>query len=114
MNINRLMKDSYRTACNKGWHDEHRTFGDLIALCHSELSEALEEFRQHGLDKDKMIYYNFELQPEKPEGVAVELADLLIRVFDMCEYHSIPLAEALIAKLSYNKTRSYRHGNKKI
>lgn len=113
----RLKEKCWEVAEEKGWHDVPRTFGDLISLCHSELSEALEEFRKHGLDPEKMIYFipaTKTMKPKKPEGIAVELADLLIRVFDMARELHIPLALALDIKLDYNKTREYRHGNKRI
>src|SRR5438034_1021120 len=38
--INQLAAAAYQNAVNKGWHAEPRTFGDDIALMHSELSEA--------------------------------------------------------------------------
>lgn len=106
--LDNYIKEAYNTAKEKGWHDKVRSFGDLIALCHSELSEALEDYRKEK-EYDE-IYY----KKDKPCGIPVEMADLLIRVFDMCEYFRIPLETALNIKMNYNKTRPYRHGNKVI
>jgi len=108
-----LEEKCWEIAEEKGWHDKHRSFGDLIALCHSELSEALEEFRKHGLDPEFMMY-TYASNMEKPEGIAVELADLLIRIFDMSRELNIPIFPALDWKMDYNKTREYRHGNKTL
>lgn len=52
--------------------------------------------------------------PPKPIGIAVELADVLIRIADTCGRYNIPLEEALKLKLAYNKTRPHRHGGKKL
>ena len=60
-----------------------------------------------------MIYTNYK-NIEKPEGIAIELADLLIRVFDMSRELKIPILSALDWKMDYNKTREYRHGNKTL
>ena len=111
--LSNLKEKCWEIAEEKGWHDVPRTFGDLISLCHSELSEALEEFRKYGLDPEFMIYTNYK-NMEKPEGIAVELADLLIRVFDMARELKIPIFSALDWKMDYNKTREYRHGNKTL
>ena len=104
-----------RTARDKGWWDEERSFGDCCALIHSEVSEALEAFRELE-DVDKIREMQYEPSPigPKPVGVASELADVLIRVFDACEHFGIPLDDAVLEKLSYNRSRPWRHGGKRL
>ena len=110
MKVNDLVSLTHQTAKDKGWHDKARSVGEEIALMHSELSEALEEFRKGHLADS--VYYS--AGSEKPEGVPVKLADCLIRIFDFCGKHQIDLEEILNIKLKYNETRSYRHGDKVI
>ncbi|SRR5260221_11798842 len=140
MNIQELVETAYSTAKSKGWHDKPATFGDRIALCHSELSEALEAFRaldgpshdhlrepiyRSSMYPEHLVryqgYYEFDLAngidkwiPNKPEGVCSELADVVIRIADMCGLYGIDLEKAIVEKLNYNKSRSYRHGGKQL
>tara|TARA_B100000530_G_scaffold336628_1_gene291974 strand:+ start:6450 stop:6773 length:324 start_codon:yes stop_codon:yes gene_type:complete len=106
MDINKLIEKSHDIAISKGWWDKEREIPELIALIHSELSEALEEYR---------VSENLDIRYEnnKPEGFVVELADVLIRIFDLSGKYKIDLKKALETKLKYNETREYRHGNKK-
>lgn len=105
-----IMSKAHRTACDKGWWDQDRSFGDQIALMHSELSEALEEYRNG--QPLTLIYHSESDQGPKPEGVASELADVIIRIGDTCEKYGIPLCEAIAEKMAYNGNRPYRHGGK--
>ena len=108
MRLNEMVDKAHANAIDKGWWCEERTFGELVALCHSELSEALEEYRNGvGLT---VVYHN----GEKPEGIPIELADVLIRIFDMCGKYGIDLEEAVRIKMKYNSTRPIRHGGKVI
>lgn len=108
MTITEMVKECYDNAKAHGWHDSERTFGELIALCHSELSEALEDFR-HG-HKETDMYY----EGSKPCGIPSELADVVIRIADMCGQYGIDLEKAIMEKHEYNKSREYKHGGKVI
>lgn len=92
--IDDFIKLCYATAKEKGWWDRPRCDGELIALMHSELSEALEAMRNN-LGKD---------------AIAEELADCCIRIFDYCGKNNIDLEDALLKKAEKNKSRPYRHG----
>lgn len=110
LSIQELVLETNKLARRKGWWDDPSiNIGEKLALIHSEISEALEEAREFGLEKDMAIYFN-ESNPDKPEGLAVELADAIIRITDLCGQFDLPLEAALRLKHEYNKSRPYRHG----
>lgn len=100
--IKELCDECHAIAIDRGWYaDGERNKGELIALIHSELSEALEALRDgNGPDKRCPGFNSLE----------VELADALIRIFDMAGYLKLDLEGALQAKMEVNRNRPHRHG----
>lgn len=86
-----------------GCADSDDWVGTQLALIMGEGAEALEALR----DGKRELYYS----PEgKPEGVAAELADVLIRTLDLGEGLGLDLPLAVVEKHRYNLTRPARHG----
>ena len=114
MSLNELTKDIHNNAVAHGWWDNSRCFGEVIALCHSELSEALEEYR----NGKPLLYYsandNSTGTQLKPEGIAVEMIDCIIRILDWCGKEGVDVEDILNKKHEYNKSRPYKHGGKVI
>lgn len=101
MNLNDYAKDCHH-ANRKWWQNPEtgepiqRNFGELIALCHSELSEALEGNRKN-LQDDKLPHRRMD---------EVELADCLIRIFDLAGGRGMDLQGAYTEKMAYNAKRA--------
>ena len=145
LNINDFAKEIHDNAVKHGWWEEERRFPEIVALCHSELSEALEEYRadrpmfwtdcnnddpiagcscmegvkQDGYTRNKLVCtkvvedHGCHRYGKKPEGIAVEMADCIIRILDWCGKEGIDIEAILKAKHEYNKGRAYKHGGKK-
>ncbi len=113
MCLRELQREIHRYSREKGWWDRPRDMPELIALCHSELSEALECWRKgptlDGTPETIPIPSYIEVD-DKPEGWAVEFADLFIRVLDLAEYYGVDMEGVVRVKQAYNWTRPHRHG----
>jgi len=99
------------------WHDLQtgqkidRNDGEMIALMHSELSEALEGVRKGLMD----------VHLPHRKMVEVEMADAIIRILDYCAARNLDVGGAMVDKLEYNKHRQdhkrenrMKDGGKKI
>jgi NTP pyrophosphatase (non-canonical NTP hydrolase) len=120
MNIKDMVAESHGRAVAHGWWEtpEDRSFAVKLAVVHSEVSEAFEEYRHGRMDTyfvgsyptDPAEWLAFASKGNKPEGFAIEIADILIRAFDLAGAMDIDLEEAIRLKSAYNETRPYRHG----
>lgn len=94
---------AHKTAFDAGWYNDpqtgellQRNFGEVVALMHSELSEALEADRK-GLMDDKL--------PHR-DGRECEFADCIIRILDTAAALGLDVPGALIEKNRYNARRA--------
>jgi hypothetical protein len=188
-NLNELALVSNKIAHEKGWWEEERTKSALTLLMQSEVSEAVEDYRNN--HEVTEIWYEVKTyeggvslstvgspDKDKPCGIPTEIADVVIRIcdyshekgynletlvsvlpltsskelpfeeglarinwaissawiavegiplnegfylslalkycFELADACEIDLWEAIKIKTTYNKTRSRKHGNKRI
>ena len=100
----RLINEARTVSADLGDFAEKAVFGMAVALCHSELSEALEGERKD-LPSDHIPSYTMAEE---------EFADVIIRIMDYASHHGLRVAQAVIAKSKYNKTRPTKPGGKKF
>ena len=93
-----LQKTCHEIAKSKGFWDEELNDGEMIALMHSELSEALEALREGNWSER--------------HGVAEELAACVIRILAFCGGRNLDLLGEIEKKMEKNKAK-YRMKRKK-
>ncbi len=101
LSIKEFVKDVGENALRHGYFKSgDKTFYELIALCHKELSGALDEFY-----KGYHPCYTYYRVDSEPKGIPAELADVILRIFIMCYQYDIDIETVLIEKNEYNKLK---------
>lgn len=102
VNINEIVNECHGRAKSAGWYTDLKTgepldrnVPEMLALIHSEVSEALEGYRKKLNDSHL---------PNR-SSIEVELADALIRIVDLAGYLNLDLGGAYADKLYYNAQR---------
>ncbi len=120
-------------AKSKGFWEGERNKPEMLMLVVSELAEALEALRKddyadqdvveslsHDLELDrtdeefllKAINWKTSFEQGVKSSFEDEIADVAIRLFDLCGGLGVDLEKHIEMKMKYNSMRGYKHGKK--
>lgn len=128
--LNGLAREIHENAVAHGWWEDERGFPEACMMIVTEIAEAVDEYRNDTPElygtRDDGLVFNYENYRKvetvgeffahgglKPEGAAVELVDGIIRSLDLLAHMGADVDGLMEAKIGYNRTRPYRHGDKK-
>lgn len=131
--MEQLIERAHLMAKEKGFWESERNKSELLMLIVSELAEAMEALRKdHFANKEAVaeLYHDMEIHKYDEEFNIVagpwkdnfetfikssfedEIADVAIRLFDLCGGLGVDLAKHVELKMMYNSMRGYKHGKK--
>jgi len=128
--INNLAVAIHENAKVKGFFESEKNIGEMLCLIHSEVSEALEADRVNSYtktppnalkgmaDKNYGVSFNDDsvfkevFSQDVKNTFEDELADIIIRVLDLCAFKKIDIESHIKAKMRYNSMREYKHGKR--
>lgn len=131
MDIKQVCNRVHYNARAKGFFEEgdKKNIGEMLMLIVTEVAEAMEadrrdkfcEKREDGspvgsYKRDAELYLgesNDWFEHEIKNTFQDELADIVIRVFDMAAFKGIDLEWHIMRKIIYNESRPFKHGGKK-
>lgn len=108
--LDRLGRYIHDWAVDKGFWAKPRNDGEMIALMHSELSEALEAIRE--VQPELGGYHGSQPSKHVPEITALEeeMADTIIRILDFSYAKGLRIGRAVRMKMAFNEGRPHKHG----
>ena len=127
-NLTEFSKDIHKGNVKRGFYDDPKEIGTVLMLIVTELAEAMESYRggnRLGSERlaslewdslDDTLNDNFSREDINQFKAVVkdtfedEIADTIIRLFDLCGWLNIDIHKHIILKLKYNSTRPYKHG----
>ena len=132
MNINELAKEVHDNAVARGEWNKPPVLPEALCLIHAELSAALREYQEGApliygtcaLAKEDCKYWAIcdnvgdpgvegAIEgPCKPEGIAVELADVILRTLDLMAALGVDVDAVVMAKHKYNLTTQEAEGRR--
>lgn len=122
--LNELAKKIHENAKNKGFHEGKKNLGEMLCLVHSEVSEALEADRKNNYFLNsiwdiKQInntpsdeFFKSDYKSFVKDSFEAELADIIIRVLDICAMLNIDIDSFVKANMRNNTLREIKHGKK--
>ena len=127
INLYEFSKQIHKDNIKNGFYDgnENETILNTIhrqlLLIITEVAEAAEYTRKHKIDNSTVPQINnvmleIDVEWKKTfeklfkDSFQDEIADTIIRIFDLLGYLDIDIQPWIDAKLQYNKTREYKHG----
>ena len=133
--LNKASKEIYEANKLKGFDVAESNIGQTLMLIVSEVAEAMEADRKdrsnmlkvfmQDLSFGRVDISDFEKENENcawiknrfettvKDTFEDEIADTIIRLFDLCGGLNIDIEKHIDLKLRYNSLREYKHGGKK-
>ncbi len=114
LGVNGLCQEAYNNAFEHGFYDNSKTTEQALISMGLELEahntqQKLTKLALIGSEVGEAVRA---VQHGDSAALAEELADVCIRVFDMCGWLDIELGDEIIRKMAINRTRPYMHGKK--
>jgi NTP pyrophosphatase (non-canonical NTP hydrolase) len=127
-NLTEFSKDIHKGNVKRGFYDDPKEIGTVLMLIVTELAEAMESYRGNNRlgsgrlaslewdSLDNTLNEDFSQEDINQFRAVVkdtfedEIADTIIRLFDLCGWMNIDIHKHIILKLKYNSTRPYKHG----
>jgi NTP pyrophosphatase (non-canonical NTP hydrolase) len=124
INLNTISKAIHEGNLRQGFYDPPPSLDRQILLVITELAESIEADRKNkkcSLSSTALLtllryeddkYFKSQFQNEVKDTYEDEIADTMIRLFDLCGYLNIDIDKHISAKVRYNSLREYKHGKR--
>lgn len=102
------------------WRKKNLFVQPIVWLSQSALGPTVRDFVKANIAADENCLDALRIgnPPDKHckqfSSVEIEMADVVIRVFEYAQYKELRIGEAIISKQRFNETRPHKNGGKKF